>query len=102
MADPIMAAPRDASAYARPNTRSAKKAHIAVNVESIGTSFYGGEEFHGEAACAPSRTPLDMHAQGKAEEVPEHARCRRLGCASRWPGYKARPATGSSSSGSTS
>lgn len=100
MSDPIMAAPRDASVWARPNTRSKKVAHVAINVESVGSTFYEGEEFHGEAACDPSRVVLDMNMRSPAEDMPEDARCRRRGCASRWPAYRPRIGQASLATGS--
>ncbi len=85
--DQLLAASRDASVVAMPNTRSPKKVHVAVGVQPIGRSMLTGEmEYAGEAACDPGRMPLDMSVAGPAAETPSSRRCRRRGCAARWPG----------------
>ncbi len=80
----VLAAPRDASAWPCPNTRSPKRVHVAVNVEPLGNvcGFSGG--LMGDAACDPGRMPLDMTLADPAEQWPVHVRCRRAGCAARW------------------
>lgn len=78
--DGVMAAVRDASSIPRPNTRTRKKIHVAVSVSPV-----GGGELWGEAACDPAGMPLDMGTSWSVADVPAHARCRRRGCASRWP-----------------
>lgn len=84
-AEQLLAASRDASCWPRPNTRSSKVVHVAVNV--VPGSAHAGQDLGdwGEAACAPDRMPLDMSVAGPAVDVPVPARCRRPGCASRWP-----------------
>ena len=84
---PLMAASRDASVVAMPNTRSPKKVHVAVNVHVLRGTFWEGEQLIGDAACNPGRAPLDMAVADKAETWPPGVRCLRRGCASRWPPY---------------
>ena len=82
----LLAASRDASVVNMPNTRSPKKVHVAVDVQPVGKSYLTGQmEYAGEAACDPGRMPLDMSVAGPAAEVPASRRCRRRGCAARWP-----------------
>ena len=85
MSDALWAASRDASVWARPDTRSRKKVHVAINVTDIGRNQWGQNERHGEAACDPDRVVLDMSVASVAAEIPGDRRCRRPGCAARWP-----------------
>ncbi len=82
---PLLAASRDASCIARPNTRSPKQVHVAVNVHVMPKTFWEGEQLTGDAACDPAGMPLDMSLSDPAETWPDRVRCRRRGCASRWP-----------------
>jgi hypothetical protein len=86
----LLASSRDAMAWDRPNTRTRKQVHVAVNVQNIGHAPGYSDAYAGEAACDPSRTPLDMSVASPAEDIPLERRCRRPGCAARWPAYKPR------------
>jgi hypothetical protein len=59
--------------------------HVAVNVALIGRNQWGEMELHGEAACDPERVSLDLLVASPAAEAPVARRCRRRGCAARWP-----------------
>ena len=85
MTDTLWAASRDASVLDRPNTRSRKQVHVAINVTDISKNWWGEVERYGEAACDPNRVVLDMSVASPAQMVPVERRCRRRGCASRWP-----------------
>lgn len=81
---PLLAAPRDASCVARPNIRTPKQVHVAVNVAEM-PGYYGEDPILiGDAACAPARMPLDMHLADRAERWPITVRCQRSACRSRW------------------
>lgn len=69
----VMSARRDASFYARPNTRSAKVCHVVVG--------------DSRAACG---VPLLLDVEEDARDVPQPSRCRRRGCAERWPPVRAK------------
>lgn len=87
--DTPLASTRDAGVWGRPNVRSAKAVHVAVDLEAIGRWPGTSQDMlHAMAACDPGRMVLDMSLAGPADEVPERARCRRRGCASRWPDAK--------------
>jgi hypothetical protein len=89
MTDVILASSRDASCIAMPNTRGKKKVHVAVNVEMIGGTIYREPYAKaGDAACDPGAMPLDMSVASPAHEIHPERRCRRRGCASRWPEYQ--------------
>ena len=85
MADQLLAASRDASVWDRPNTRTRKKMHVAVNVEALPGTWWDPHSAHGEAACDPGRMVLDMSVASPADSVPPERRCRRPGCVGRWP-----------------
>lgn len=96
MSDELLAAPRDASWYNRPDVYSPKKMHVAVNVRTVTTALTvtSDESLLGDAACTtPSQMFLDMHSSRSAAEVPPQTRCQRPGCRSRWPEYQPREAT---------
>jgi hypothetical protein len=65
----LLAATRDASWYARPNTRSLKAWHLLGE---------GGRSLCGLPA-------LDVENSMPAEDVSEDGRCRRSGCVQWWP-----------------
>ena len=71
MTEPVVwAARRDASWYNRPNVNHLPRMHID-----------GGGML---AACNRGVYLVDFTAE-LAATVPEHSRCRRPGCAARWP-----------------
>jgi hypothetical protein len=96
MPDVILAASRDASCVAMPNTRSRKKLHVAIVEGEVPATYWENSELVANAACDPQTMPLDMSLATRAAEVHESRRCRRRGCAARWPDYEARTNTGSS------
>ncbi|ENG0049974.1 hypothetical protein ABR862_004902 [Pseudomonas aeruginosa] len=65
---PVLAAFRDASWCAKPDTRTAKRGHVL------------GEDGH--AACGLVAVMCDPEP---AESIPELLRCQRAGCRGRWP-----------------
>lgn len=66
----LMAAPRDASWYRRPDTRSPKRWHVL--------------KANGQPACGLVAVMCDESAI-PAEDVLEELRCKRTGCNSHWP-----------------
>lgn len=94
MADVLLAATRDASAVACPNTRTPKKAHVAIVEGELPATWWEEPELVANAACDPMTVPLDMTVASPADQIPESRRCRRPGCASRWPQYRARQDVG--------
>ncbi|MFF0754359.1 hypothetical protein [Streptomyces sp. NPDC004267] len=72
---------RDASFLARPDTRTAKQAHVAVFSTEL-TTRGGGSLGVLAAACDPSRIMLNEDLFLGAFEVGRVARCRRRACQS--------------------
>ncbi|WP_030372443.1 hypothetical protein [Streptomyces rimosus] len=70
---------RDASFYDRPDTRSAKAAHMAV-VSSHLTTRVGGQLGALAAACDPSSIMLCDDLPLDAHDVAKTARCHRRAC----------------------
>lgn len=68
----VMAGRRDAGAYNHPNTSVPKRAHVA------------DEDDQHRAAC--DRGIILQERLVEAERIPMTSRCRRPGCANRWPG----------------
>jgi hypothetical protein len=69
MTEVLMAARRDASWYQYPGT--AYVMHVATDTW--------------QPACNPLHALLAEFTAKPAADVPEHARCRRPGCRTRWP-----------------
>ncbi len=89
MGDPLLAASRDASVLDRPNVRGRKKAHVAVNVQELRSTYWEPNgSLMGDAACNPARAPLDMSVASEAADIHPDQRCQRPGCAARWPPYR--------------
>ena len=65
----VMAGQRDASAYNRPDVYAPKKVHVA-----------GDDQ---RAAC--DNDIILQERLVEAERIPPAVRCRRPGCANRWP-----------------
>lgn len=80
MADHFVAAPRDATAYDRPNVRQPKVIHVAQPAEP--SSVTGCLTLL--ASCSGALLD-DNSMYHSLAEVPEHIRCRRRACAKRWP-----------------
>lgn len=72
---------RDASFYSRPDTRSAKAAHVAVFSTGLTTRAGGGLADFG-AACDPGGIMLNDDLVFYAHEVKNPGRCRRRACES--------------------
>ncbi|HEK4046057.1 TPA: hypothetical protein SL338_003053 [Pseudomonas aeruginosa] len=65
---PVLAAFRDASWLAKPDTRTAKRGHVLRE--------------DGHAACGLVAVMCDPEP---AESIPKLLRCQRAGCRDRWP-----------------
>ncbi|GAB3161919.1 hypothetical protein [Amycolatopsis sp. cg9] len=78
-----LAAPRDASSFARPDTRTTKVYHAseAGQVHSSGQPLSSGYRLL-SAVC--SHQVLDDYSAVALEEAPEELRCRRPACARIW------------------
>jgi hypothetical protein len=68
---PVMAGRRDASAYNNPSQYAPRRVHVAA------------ENDRHRAACDSGIILQERLVE--AERIPRMVRCRRSGCASRWP-----------------
>jgi hypothetical protein len=77
------AATRDASSFARPDTRTAKVYHAceAGQVHSSGQPLSSGYRLL-SAVC--SQQVLDDNSAVALDQAPEHLRCQRAACARIW------------------
>jgi hypothetical protein len=78
-ARPTHAAPRDASSFARPNTRTLKQYHVA---DEFTATIWSG-------AC--SGNPLDETLGRELADVPPGLRCQRPACRKHWPSTESDP-----------